>query len=87
MSLQTPLSQVGLAVAPALHLFFTLSGICIRRDAQRGLHRGSDSLTSLSLSAKMREIAQFRLELLSPSTSNTSSPLCGRYYSPMSIVI
>ena len=53
-------NQVGLAVAPALHLFFTPSGICIRRDAQRELHRGSDSLTSLSLSAKMREIAQFR---------------------------
>ena len=35
-------------------------------NAQRELHRGSDSLTSLSLSAKMREIAQFRLEHDSP---------------------
>ena len=67
VSLQIPLSQVGLAVAPALHLFFTPSGICIRRDAQRELHRGSDSLTSLSLSAKMREIAQFRYLLGLPA--------------------
>ena len=37
-------------LAPALHLFFTPSDICILRDAQRELPR-SDSLTSLSISA------------------------------------